>query len=54
MNTTDAQVLRQMFTDEQLDAISSAMADYADYGEDEALIADEIRSTIASVFRLTE
>ena len=54
MNTTDAQVLRKIFTEEQLDAISSAMADYADYGEDEALIADEIQSTIARAYHATK
>ena len=54
MNTTDAQVLREMFTDSQWDAITSAMKDYADYGDEEATIADEIESKIYSIFRLTE
>ena len=54
MNTTDAQVLREMFTDSQWDAISSAMKDYADYGDEEATIADEIESKIYSIFRVTE
>ena len=54
MNTTDAQVLREMFTDSQWDAISSALKDYADYGDEEAIIADEIDAKIYSIFRLTE
>ena len=54
MNTTNAQVLREMFTDSQWDAISSAMKDYADYGDEEATIADEIDAKIYSIFRLTE
>ena len=54
MNTTDAQVLRDMFTDAQWDAISSAMKDYADYGDEEATIADEIDAKIYSIFRVTE
>lgn len=54
MNTTDAQVLREMFTDSQWDAISSALADYADYGNEEATIADEIDEKISTIFRLTE
>ncbi len=54
MNTTDAQVFRKMFTDAQWDAISSAMKDFADHGEEEATIADEIESKIFSIFRDTE
>jgi len=49
MNTSNTYSLSNL-TEEQLDAISSAMADYADYGEDEALIADEIQSTIARAY----
>ena len=54
MNTTNAQVLRDMFTDSQWDAISSALKDYADYGDEEATIADEIESKIFSIFRDAE
>ena len=54
MITTDAQVFRKMFTDDQWDAISSAMKDYADYGDEEATIADEIDAKISTIFRLTE
>ena len=45
---------RQLFTDSQWDAISSALKDYADYGDEEATIADEIDAKIYSIFRLTE
>ena len=54
MNTTNAQVLRDMFNDSEWDAISSAMKDYADYGDEEATIADEIESKIFSIFRDAE
>ena len=54
MNTTDAQVFRDMFTDAQWDAISSALKDYADYGDEEATIADEIDAKIGTIFRDTE
>jgi len=54
MNTTDAQILRDMFTDAQWDAISSAMKDFADHGDEEATIADEIDAKIFSIFRVTE
>ena len=53
MNTTDAQVLREMFTDSQWDAISSAMEDYSDYGDCEANIADRIQAKIAKIYELT-
>ena len=54
MNTTDAQIFRKMFTDAQWDAISSAMKDFADYGDEEATIADEIDAKIFSIFRDAE
>ena len=54
MNTTDAQVFRKMFTDAQWDAISSAIKDFADHGDEEATIADEIDAKIFSIFRDAE
>ena len=54
MNITNAQVLREMFTDAQWDAISSALKDYADYGDEEATIADEIDAKIYSIFKDAE
>jgi len=49
-----ASIYRQLFTDLQWDAISSALKDYADYGDEEATIADEIDAKISTIFRLTE
>ena len=46
---TCAAIYRQLFTDSQWDAISSAMKDYADYGNEE-----EIDAKISTIFRLTE
>ena len=51
---TCAAIYRQLFTDSQWDAISSALKDYADYGNEEATIADEIDAKINTIFRLTE
>ena len=39
---TSAIIYKQLFTDAEWDAISSAMKDYADYGDEEANIADSI------------
>lgn len=50
----NAAIYRQLFTDAQWDAISSALKDYADYGDQEASIADEIDAKIYNIFRLTE
>jgi len=51
---SSAAIYRQLFTDSQWDAISSALKDYADYGNEEAMIADEIDAKISTIFRLTE
>ena len=51
---TSAAIYKQLFTDSEWDAISSAMGDYQDYGDDEAMIADSIQSKISTIFRLTE
>ena len=48
-----ATVYKQLFTDVEWDAISSAMGDYSDYGNEEAMIADSIQAKIATIFRLT-
>ena len=53
-NTLSAKIYRQLFTDDQWDAIDSALSDYADYGDDEAQIADEIKAKIFTIFNLTE
>ena len=51
---TCATIYKQLFTDAEWDAISSAMKDYADYGDEEATIADSIDAKIGAIFRLTE
>ena len=48
-----ASVYRKLFTDVQWDAIDSALSDYADYGDDEAEIASEIKHKIFTIFKLT-
>ena len=51
---SSAAIYRQLFTDSQWDAISSALKDYADYGDERAEIADEIDAKIDAIFRLTQ
>ena len=56
MNTNQnlsASIYRQLFTDAEWDAISSALKDYADYGDEESDLADSIESKIITIFRLT-
>ena len=50
---TSAAIYKQLFTDVEWDAISSAMKDYADYGDEEANIADSIDAKIGAIYRLT-
>ena len=52
-DTLSAKIYRQLFTDDQWDAIDSALSDYADYGDDEAQLADEIKAKIFTIFNLT-
>ena len=51
---TSAAIYKQLFTDAEWDAISSAMGDYQDYGDEEATIADNIQAKISTIYRLTE
>ena len=51
---TSAAIYKQLFTDAEWDAISSAMGDYQDYGDEEAIIADNIQAKISTIYRLTE
>ena len=50
---TSAAIYKQLFTDSEWDAISSALNDYQDYGNEEAMIADSIQAKIAAIYRLT-
>ena len=49
-----ATIYKQLFTDAEWDAISSALNDYQDYGTEEANLADSIQSKISTIYRLTE
>ena len=51
---TCAAIYKQLFTDAEWDAISSAMKDYSDYGDEEANVADSIETKISAIFRLTD
>ena len=48
-----AAIYKQLFTDAEWDAISSALEDYQDYGDEEATIADSIQAKIATIYKLT-
>jgi len=48
-----AAIYKQLFTDAEWDAISSALNDYQDYGDEEARIADSIQLKISAIYRLT-
>ena len=50
---TSAAIYKQLFTDAEWDAISSALNDYSDYGDEEATIADSIQAKIATIYKLT-
>ena len=49
-----ASVYRQLFTDSEWDAITSALKDYADYGDEEANIADSIDAKFTAIFNLSK
>ena len=51
---TSAAIYKQLFTDAEWDAISSALEDYQDYGDEEATIADSIQEKIATIYKLTK
>ena len=50
---TSAAIYKQLFTDAEWDAISSALNDYQDYGDEEATIADSIQQKISTIYKLT-
>jgi hypothetical protein len=45
------QMMQEFFTEEQWEAIASALKDYGDYGDEETEIADEIDTKIYKLFR---
>ena len=54
MNTVSTDSRSIELTNAMWDAISSAMADYVDYGDQEATIADEIQYRIGIAYRSAE
>jgi len=48
--TTDLRSISEFFTDAEWEAISSAMSDFSDYGNEESEIANNIQSKIFHLF----
>ena len=48
--TTDLRTISEFFTDAEWEAISSAMSDFSDYGNEESEIANNIQSKIYHLF----
>jgi len=48
-----ATIYKQLFTDLEWSTIESALADYADYGDEEARITDRINTKISAIYKLT-
>ena len=48
------QTIKGFFTDDEWDAIDSALADYQDYGEDAATKCDSIGEKMSYLFSRTE
>tara|TARA_R100001443_G_scaffold90782_1_gene97272 strand:+ start:4184 stop:4354 length:171 start_codon:yes stop_codon:yes gene_type:complete len=48
-----ATIYKQLFTDLEWSTIERALADYADYGDEEARITDQINTKISAIYRLT-
>jgi len=51
MNTQDLNVVRNFFSDDEWNAIESAMNDYADYGDEESDLASNIQSKLYRLFK---
>tara|TARA_Y100001980_G_C14426938_1_gene216409 strand:- start:508 stop:693 length:186 start_codon:yes stop_codon:yes gene_type:complete len=47
----ELQTVESFFTDDEWNAIDSALSDYQDYGEDEAALADTIGDKIYLLFK---
>ena len=50
-DTLSKSIYLQLFTDDEWDAIHSAMGDYADYGDEESDLAQSIRRKIGILFQ---
>ena len=51
MQTQDVTFIRNFFSDDEWSAIESALNDYADYGDEESGIAENIQSKIYKLFK---
>ena len=52
-SSTQLQTVRAFFTENEWDAIDSALADYQDYGEDAAAKCDSVGEKMAYLFSRT-
>ena len=50
MTAQDLNVVRNFFSDDEWSAIESSLRDYADYGDDEADIADSVQAKLTQLF----
>ena len=48
--TTDLQTVKDFFSDREWDAIDSALADYLDYGDEEAQLRNSIGQKMQMLF----
>ena len=53
-SSTQLQTVRAFFTENEWDAIDSALADYQDYGDDAATKCDSIGEKMSYLFSRTE
>jgi len=51
MQNQDLTVIRNFFSDDEWNAIESAMNDYADYGDEESDLASNIQSKLYRLFK---
>ena len=52
MQTQDLTVIRNFFSEDEWSAIESALNDYADYGDEECDLVDNIQSKIYQLFKV--
>ena len=53
-STEQLQVIRSFFTETEWDAIDSSLADYQDYGDNEAELMSSIGDKMHELFKRTE
>ncbi len=47
---TDTTTIKEFFTNEEWDAIYLAMGEFEDHGDEEAELADQVKSKISALF----